>query len=109
MLSTLLEYLSTSYSMNFLALYDDVKFIIANHLASDLKIRELYIHMYVCLYVYTYVCRYACLHVCITYVYTRYVLTNAPIPSSRCKHFVNLRPNKSLLHKRAKQSKEFIF
>jgi hypothetical protein len=27
--------------MNFLALNDDVKFIIANHLASDLKIRSL--------------------------------------------------------------------
>ena len=27
--------------MNFLALHDDVKFIIANHLASDLKIRTL--------------------------------------------------------------------
>ena len=27
--------------MNFLALNDDVKFIIANHLASDLKIRTL--------------------------------------------------------------------
>ncbi len=41
MLSTSLEYLSTSYSMNFLALHDDVKFIIAMHLASDLKIRKL--------------------------------------------------------------------
>ncbi len=27
--------------MNFLALHDDVKFIIANHLASDLKIRTM--------------------------------------------------------------------
>ena len=27
--------------MNFLALHDDVKFIIANHLATDLKIRTL--------------------------------------------------------------------
>ena len=27
--------------MNFLALHDDVKFIIATHLASDLKIRTL--------------------------------------------------------------------
>ncbi len=41
LLSTSLEYLSTSYSMNFLALHDDVKFIIASHLASDLKIRAL--------------------------------------------------------------------
>ena len=32
---------STSFIMNFLALHDDVKFIIANHLASDLKIRQL--------------------------------------------------------------------
>ena len=39
--STSLEYLSTSYSMNFLALHDDVKFIIASHLAPDLKIRTL--------------------------------------------------------------------
>ena len=39
--AVLLEYLSTSYSMNFLALHDDVKFIIATHLASDLKIRTL--------------------------------------------------------------------
>jgi hypothetical protein len=39
--AVLLEYLSTSYSMNFLALHDDVKFIIATHLASDLKIRAL--------------------------------------------------------------------
>ena len=37
----LLEFLSTSYSMKFLALNDDVKFIIATHLASDLKIRTL--------------------------------------------------------------------
>ena len=39
--AVLLEYLSTSYSMNFLALHDDVKFIIATHLASDLKFRAL--------------------------------------------------------------------
>ncbi len=31
------------------------------------------------------------IHVCI-YVYTCYVLTNPPIPSSRCNHFVVLRP-----------------
>ena len=37
----LLQYLSTSYSMNFLALNNDVKFIISKHLASDLKIRAL--------------------------------------------------------------------
>ena len=41
MLSTSLEYFSISYSMNFLTLNDDVKFIIATHLASDLKIRAL--------------------------------------------------------------------
>ena len=63
--------------------------------------------MYACMYIRMYVGMHACMYD--TYVYTRYVLTNAPIPSSRCKHFVNLRPNKSLLHKRAKQSKEFIF
>ncbi len=39
--AVLLEYLSTSYNMNFLALHDDVKFIIATHLASDLKFRAL--------------------------------------------------------------------
>ena len=57
--------------MNFLALHDDVKFIISAHLASDLKIRamlsknhdlqkklfgDVVIRMYVCIY--TYVCMY---------------------------------------------------
>jgi len=55
--------------MNFLALNDDVKFIISKHLASDLKIRALLsknhdlqqilvggIHTYVCMYVCMYVC-----------------------------------------------------
>ena len=37
--AVLLEYLNTSFIMNFLALDDDVKFIISKHLASDLKIR----------------------------------------------------------------------
>ena len=55
--------------MNFLALNDDVKFIIASHLASDLKIRSLLsknhgiqkklfnevvyndVHTYVCMYI----------------------------------------------------------
>ena len=36
-----LEYFSTSFSMDFLALNDDVKFIISKHVASDLKIRAL--------------------------------------------------------------------
>ena len=34
------------------------------------------------------------------YVHTCCVLTNTPIPSSRCKHFVILRPVKILLHAR---------
>jgi hypothetical protein len=37
----LLEYFSTSFILNFLALNDDVKFIISKHLASDLKIRTI--------------------------------------------------------------------
>jgi len=41
---TSLEYLSTSYSMNFLALNDDVKFIIANHLQSDRKIDKIFMN-----------------------------------------------------------------
>jgi hypothetical protein len=45
------------------------------------------ISMYVCMCVYT-------------YVHTCYVLTNPPIPSSRCKCFVFLRPVYILLHKR---------
>jgi hypothetical protein len=36
-------------------------------------------HMYLCMYIHT-------------YVHTCYVLTNPPIPSSRCKCFVFLRP-----------------
>ena len=43
---------------------------------------------------------YACMCVCI-YVHTCSVLTNPPIPSSRCKHFVFLRPIFFLLHKTA--------
>ncbi len=35
------------------------------------------------------------------YVYTCYGPINPPISSSRCKHFVILRPNTFLLHKRA--------
>ena len=44
LLSTSLEYLSTSYSMNFLALNDDVKFIIADHLQSDRKINKIFMN-----------------------------------------------------------------
>jgi hypothetical protein len=39
------------------------------------------------------------------YVHTCYVLTNPPIPyipSSRCKHFINLRPVEILLHERGR-------
>jgi hypothetical protein len=35
---------------------------------------------------------YACIHVGNMHVHTCYVLTNPPIPSSRCKCFVFLRP-----------------
>jgi hypothetical protein len=38
----LLEYFSTLFIMIFLALNDDVKLIVSNHLASDLKIRALF-------------------------------------------------------------------
>jgi hypothetical protein len=71
--------------MNFLALNDDVKFIISNHLASDLKIRALIskimtfkkyyletsciIRMCVCMYVYTYVFMYVCMYMYV-YLYT---------------------------------------
>ena len=34
------------------------------------------------------------------YVHISYVLTNPPIPTSRCKYFVVLRPVKILLHER---------
>ena len=37
--AVLLEYFSTSFIMDFLALHDDEKFIISKHLASDLKVR----------------------------------------------------------------------
>ena len=50
------------------------------------------------------ICMCVCVCVCMDvrmYVYTCYVLTSPPIPSSRCKHFVGLRPNIFLLHKRA--------
>jgi hypothetical protein len=59
--AVLLEYFSTSFIMNFLALNDDVKFIISKHLASDLKIRAcvcMYVYMYVC------ICMYVCIYVC---------------------------------------------
>ena len=38
------------------------------------------------------------------YVHTSGVLTNPPIPFSRCKHLVILRPVEILLHKRAHPS-----
>ena len=43
--------------------------------------------MNVCMYIRMYVCMYVCM-----YVYICCVLTKPPIPSSRCEHFVNLRP-----------------
>jgi hypothetical protein len=39
------------------------------------------------MHAYIYVCMYVCL-----YVHTCYILIIPPIPSSRCKHFVFLRP-----------------
>ena len=47
--AVLLEYFSTSFIMDFLALNDDVKLIISKHLASDLKVRtycQKFIHTY---------------------------------------------------------------
>ena len=58
-----------------------------------------YVCMCVCVYVYTYV--YA-------YVYTCCVLINPPIPSSRCKHFVNLRPNTNVLQERGTQAPPLV-
>jgi len=70
--------------MNFLALHDDVKFIIANHLASDLKIRgmlsknhdlqkilfgDVVIRMDVCMYVCMYVCMHVCMYACMYVAY----------------------------------------
>ena len=40
-IAVLLEYFSTSFIMDFLALNDDVKYIISKHLALYLKIRTL--------------------------------------------------------------------
>ena len=60
--------------------------------------------VYVCMYVCVYVCTYVCIHRPIQnspclYVHTCYILTNPHILSSRCKHFVFLRPNLFLHHK----------
>ncbi len=38
--AVLLQYLNTSYIMNFLALNDDVKLIITKHLQSDCRIND---------------------------------------------------------------------
>jgi hypothetical protein len=84
--------------MNFLALNDDAKFIIATHLASDLKIRTLYVylstHLSIDVYLIIYLNIHIGMYVCIIRMYIRtcYVLTNPPIPSSRSKYFVVLRP-----------------
>ena len=77
---------------------------------------HMHICMYVCIYIYLYTYAYMCVQPCegtlhthththththahmYMYVHTCYVLV---IPSSRCKHFVNLRPVEILLHKRA--------
>ena len=48
---------------------------------KDAKIQVIY----ACMHAYMYVCMYVYVHKC-------YVLTNPPIPSSRCKCFVFLRP-----------------
>ena len=78
--------------MDFLALNDDVQFIISKHLQSDFKIRTMlskYHDLQKILFgeIRMYACMYGCM-----YVYTCCVLTNPPIPSSRCNHFVVLRP-----------------
>ena len=61
--------------------------------------------LHICMYVISFH-NDAYIHVCMyihTYVHTCYVLTNPPIPSSHCKHFVFLSPNCFLLHKRTNQ------
>jgi hypothetical protein len=45
-------------------------------------------------------CMFVCMYVCMYYIRTCYVLTKPPIPSSRCKHYVILRPVEILLHER---------
>jgi hypothetical protein len=62
----------------------------------------IYVCIYVCMYVYLYIhmYMYMYMYMCM-YLHTCYVLTNPPIPSSRCKHYMFWRPNKFLLHKRA--------
>jgi hypothetical protein len=67
--------------------------------ANTFKRRHyIYMYTYIFIHMYVYVCMYVCICMCICmYVYTCYVLTKPPIPSSRCKHFVFLRPNKILI------------
>ena len=50
--------------MNFLALHDDVKFIIADHLQSDRKIKKNFMteHTYACMYVCICIHRRECKH-----------------------------------------------
>jgi hypothetical protein len=50
-----------------------------------------YICIFVCTYIRMYVHKNIQKYVCM-YIHTCYVLTNPPIPSSRCKYFVVLRP-----------------
>ncbi len=51
----------------------------------------IYVCMNVFMHVYTYVCMYVYAS-CVCIIHTCYVLIDPPIPSSRCKHFVFLRP-----------------
>jgi len=72
----------------------------AAHTPSICMNVQMYVCMYVCISVHLYICMSVCLYVCMyihTYIRMCYVLTNPPIPSSRCKDFVVLRPAENLL------------
>jgi hypothetical protein len=82
-------------------------------LRGNLHVCRMDVFMYVCIHTHCWaLCgiphtaarRPICIYVLHTYVHTCYVLTNPPIPSSRCKCFVFLRPVSILLHKRTKPS-----
>jgi hypothetical protein len=58
--------------------------------------------LYIYIHIHTYVCMYVRMYGHVRmYVHTCCVIINPPIPSSRFKHFVFLRPIFFLLHKRA--------
>jgi hypothetical protein len=66
-----------------------------DELVQEMKEVCVYVYMCVCVCVCVSVCIYICMVACMKlcmYVHTCYVLTKPPIPSSRCKCFVFLRP-----------------